>query len=171
MPILLGEWPSNLKHDFHKIPSNDTLISNGHQAVQLVMPTIVGGQHAVMPVAQLGNLGQVAIMSPSQVVVQQRNEFYLLFYCFPTHRCVCYIWDWILGLYYTTWRWLYLSIEPANYILIFHDELDMSGSLCVLWLSKTQIKWLEHMWHNSRRLSAAAINRTDEARTESNCDN
>ena len=52
------------------------------------MPTIVGGQHAVMPVAQLGNLGQVAIMSPSQVVVQQRNEFYLLFYCF-SHTSLC----------------------------------------------------------------------------------
>jgi len=45
-------------------------IGNGHPGAQFMMPTIVAGQPAVMPVAQLGNLGQVAIMSPSQVVVQ-----------------------------------------------------------------------------------------------------
>lgn len=48
-------------------------IGNGHPGAQFMMPTIVAGQPAVMPVAQLGNLGQVAIMSPSQVVVQQSD--------------------------------------------------------------------------------------------------
>ena len=160
MPILLGEWPSNLKHDFHRIRSNDNFTSNGHQAVQLVMPTIVGGQHAVMPVAQLGNLGQVAIMSPSQVVVQQRNEFYLLF-----------------KLYFLT-RWMNMrsaySVTKTLFYYITHQlYFNLYKTWLVMWnlIEWNSNKWLEHMWYNSRRLSTTAVDGTNEARTEPNCDN